>query len=236
MDEEKTYLGHKKRIREKFVLNGCNGMLDYEILELLLSFIVKNDTKPVAKRLIEKFHSIDKVLVSDIKTLCEVEGVTERTAIFLKLIGSLPSYSFDDKIKKENIRLDLDSDDDSHIRTKSQLIKYLKNNIGLSKDEQFKVLFLDTSNKILSFETLFTGTIDKSAIYPRKILERVLFHNARSIVFAHNHPSGNITPSQKDIELTRAMEDFFKMVDVNIIDHIIIGKDSYLSFLEEGII
>lgn len=97
-------------------------------------------------------------------------------------------------------------------------------------------MFLNSNNEVLGMETLFEGTIDRSAVYPRKILERVLAHNARSIVFAHNHPSGNTTPSQKDIELTNTLKDFFRLVDVSILDHIIISKDSYFSFLEEGIL
>ena len=97
-------------------------------------------------------------------------------------------------------------------------------------------MFLNSVNEIIETENLFTGTINKSTIYPRKILERVLYHNARAVVFVHNHPSGNTEPSQKDIELTKEMKDFFRMVDVTVIDHIIITKDSYFSFLEEGLI
>ncbi|MDP0494050.1 MAG: DNA repair protein RadC [Fusobacterium sp. JB021] len=229
MSKNKTYLGHRERLRKRYLSSGYNSLLDYEVLELILTFVIpRKDTKELAKTLIKYFNTLEKVFKADTTVLSQFEGISERIAIYLKLLGDLNLYSFEDKIKKENLNLEL--------KTKNQLINYLKNNIGFDKNEAFKVLFLDSANRIISFETLFTGTIDKSAIYPRKILERVLFHNARSIIFAHNHPSGNTYPSRKDIELTKNMENFFKMVDVNIIDHIIIGKDSYFSFLEEGIL
>ncbi|MDP0507355.1 MAG: DNA repair protein RadC [Fusobacterium sp. JB019] len=229
MSKNKTYLGHRERLRKRYLSSGYKSLLDYEVLELILTFVIpRKDTKELAKTLIKYFNTLEKVFKADTTVLSQFEGISERIAIYLKLLGDLNLYSFEDKIKKENLNLEL--------KTKNQLINYLKNNIGFDKNEAFKVLFLDSANRIISFETLFTGTIDKSAIYPRKILERVLFHNARSIIFAHNHPSGNTYPSRKDIELTKNMENFFKMVDVNIIDHIIIGKDSYFSFLEEGIL
>lgn len=237
MLKNKTYLGHRERLRERYLSSGYKGFFDYEILELMLTFVIpQKDTKDLSKNLLNHFDTLEGVFKANIKSLCEFNNITERIAIYLNLLGDLSLYSFEDKIKKEDLKLELNSDNNIQLKTKKQLINYLKNNIGFSKNESFKVLFLDTSNRIIGFETLFTGTIDKSAIYPRKILERVLYHNARSIVFAHNHPSGNTYPSRKDIELTSSMESFFKMVDVNIIDHIIIGKDSYFSFLEEGII
>ena len=237
MVKDKNYLGHRERLRQRYLSSGYKGFFDYEILELILTFVIpQKDTKDISKNLLSHFGTLEGVLKADIKSLCEFNNITERIGIYLNLLGDLSLYSFEDKIKKENLKLELESNDNIQIKTKKQLINYLKNNIGFSKNESFKVLFLDSSNNIISFETLFTGTIDKSAIYPRKILERVLYHNARSIVFAHNHPSGNTYPSRKDIELTSSMENFFKMVDVNIIDHIIIGKNSYFSFLEEGII
>ena len=89
---------------------------------------------------------------------------------------------------------------------------------------------------MIASETLFYGTIDKSAIYPREIVERVIKNRAKSVIFAHNHPSGNISPSKKDIELTQYMYDSLKLLEIRLLDHIIITKNSYFSFLEEGLI
>ena len=221
------YLGHRKRLRERYIKNGYEALQDYEIIELLLTFVKQRvDTKPLAKQLIKKYGTIEEILKADIKDLKEIEGVGDITAVFLNFIGDIAACSFKDKAEKEKISF----------RNKNQLISYLRNDIGFSKNEEFKVLFLNSVNEIIETEILFTGTIDKSAVYPRKILERALYHNARSIVFVHNHPSGNISPSEKDIELTEEMKKFFKIVDINVLDHIIITKNSHFSFLEEGII
>lgn len=221
------YLGHRKRLRERYVKNGYEALQDYEIIELLLTFVKQRvDTKPLAKQLIKKYGTIEEILKADIKDLKETEGVGDITAVFLNFIGDIAACSFKDKAEKQKISF----------RNKNQLISYLRNDIGFSKNEEFKVLFLNSVNEIIETEILFTGTIDKSAVYPRKILERALYHNARSIVFVHNHPSGNVSPSQKDIELTEEMKKFFKIVDINVLDHIIITKNSHFSFLEEGII
>lgn len=224
---EKDYLGHRKRLRERYIKNGYEALQDYEIIELLLTFVKQRvDTKPLAKQLIKKYGTIEEILKADIKDLKETEGVGDITAVFLNFIGDIAACSFKDKAEKEKISF----------RNKNQLISYLRNDIGFSKNEEFKVLFLNSVNEIIETEILFTGTIDKSAVYPRKILERALYHNARSIVFVHNHPSGNVSPSEKDIELTEEMKKFFKIVDINVLDHIIITKNSHFSFLEEGII
>lgn len=221
------YLGHRKRLRERYIKNGYEALQDYEIIELLLTFVKQRvDTKPLAKQLIKKYGTIEEILKADIKDLKEIEGVGDITAVFLNFIGDIAACSFKDKAEKEKISF----------RNKNQLISYLRNDIGFSKNEEFKVLFLNSVNEIIETEILFTGTIDKSAVYPRKILERALYHNARSIVFVHNHPSGNVSPSEKDIELTEEMKKFFKIVDINVLDHIIITKNSHFSFLEEGII
>lgn len=221
------YLGHRKRLRERYVKNGYEALQDYEIIELLLTFVKQRvDTKPLAKQLIKKYGTIEEILKADIKDLKETEGVGDVTAVFLNFIGDIAACSFKDKAEKQKISF----------KNKNQLISYLRNDIGFSKNEEFKVLFLNSVNEIIETEILFTGTIDKSAVYPRKILERALYHNARSIVFVHNHPSGNVSPSQKDIELTEEMKKFFKIVDINVLDHIIITKNSHFSFLEEGII
>lgn len=224
---EKDYLGHRKRLRERYVKNGYEALQDYEIIELLLTFVKQRvDTKPLAKQLIKKYGTIEEILKADIKDLKETEGVGDITAVFFNFIGDIAACSFKDKAEKQKISF----------KNKNQLISYLRNDIGFSKNEEFKVLFLNSVNEIIETEILFTGTIDKSAVYPRKILERALYHNARSIVFVHNHPSGNVSPSQKDIELTEEMKKFFKIVDINVLDHIIITKNSHFSFLEEGII
>ena len=227
MQKEKDYVGHRERLRKRYIEKGYKSFQDYEVLEFLLTFArPRVDTKPVAKKLLERYETLDAVFKADVEELQKVSGVGEITGIFLKFIGDIAAFSFEDRAKKQRVS----------IKNKNELLSYLRTDIGYSKNEEFKVLFLNSANEIIENENLFTGTINKSTVYPRKILERVLYHNARAVVFVHNHPSGNPEPSNKDIELTREMKEFFRLVDVTVLDHIIITRDSYFSFLEEGII
>lgn len=227
MQQEKDYIGHRERLRAKYLEKGYKSFQDYEVLEFLLTFVRHRiDTKPIAKKLLEKYGTLEEVFKADYEELKKISGVGDITSIFLNFIGDVAAFSFEDKARKEKIS----------IKNKNQLLAYLRTDIGFSKNEEFKVLFLNSANEIIETEKLFSGTVDKSAVYPRKILERALYHNARGIVFAHNHPSGNTEPSRQDIEITREMKEFFRIVDINVLDHIIITKDSYFSFLERGLI
>lgn len=222
--------GHRKRLQERYLNGGYKSLADYEIVEFLLFLVIpRKDTKALAKELLERFSSINGIFEASLEELRSIKGLGDVSSTYIKFLGDMYSYYFEEKMLK-------DREDIVAIRSKNQLINYLRKNIGISKSEEFKVLFLNSNNEVLGIETLFEGTIDRSAVYPRKILERVLSYNARSIVFSHNHPSGNTTPSQKDIELTNTLKDFFRLVDVSILDHIIISKNSYFSFLEEGIL
>lgn len=220
--------GHRERLRKRYIKSGLEGFNDYEVLELLLTYsIARKDVKPIAKELIEKFGTIDELAKSDIKSLLEVDGIGEGSAVFLKLIGDIALTLYREKIEDKDILT---------IKSKNSLLSYLRGEIGYSPREEFKILFLDTSNKLIASETLFSGTIDKSAIYPREIVERVIKNRAKSVIFAHNHPSGSISPSKKDIELTQYMYDSLKLLEIRLLDHIIVTKNSYFSFLEEGLI
>lgn len=220
--------GHRERLRKRYIKSGLEGFNDYEVLELLLTYsIARKDVKPIAKKLIEKFGTIDEIAKSDVKSLLEVDGIGEGSAVFLKLIGDIALILYREKIEDKDILT---------IKSKNSLLSYLRGEIGYSPREEFKILFLDSSNKLIASETLFYGTIDKSAIYPREIVERVIKNRAKSVIFAHNHPSGSISPSKKDIELTQYMYDSLKLLEIRLLDHIIITKNSYFSFLEEGLI
>ena len=220
--------GHRERLRKRYIKSGLEGFNDYEVLELLLTYsIARKDVKPIAKELIEKFGTIDEIAKSDVKSLLEVDGIGEGSAVFLKLIGDIALTLYREKIEDKDILT---------IKSKNILLSYLRGEIGHSPREEFKILFLDISNKLIASETLFSGTIDKSAIYPREIVERVIKNRAKSVIFAHNHPSGNISPSKKDIELTQYMYDSLKLLEIRLLDHIIVTKNSYFSFLEEGLI
>ena len=202
--------GHRERIREKFFNNGIDGFAEYEILELLLTYCIpRKDTKSIAKELLNKFKTLDNVFKADFDKLFAIDGLGKNSIAFLKLIGELPSIIYKDE---------------------------LKNKIGYEEIEKFYVIYLSSSNEVIEFEENSTGTLDRSSVYPREIYKRVINLNAKSIILAHNHPSDNITPSKSDIELTNEIAKGLKNFGALLIEHIIITKNSYFSFLEEGLI
>lgn len=224
---EKSCEGHRERLRKKYLQGGYLAFHEYEILELFLTYAIpRRDTKPIAKDLIEKFGDLDGVVSAPLTELCDISGIKEGSAIFLKLLGDIAKNLYKGEMKKEGIQL----------KDKNSLIRYLRSDIGFSSREEFKVVFLNNYNMLVGTETLFVGTIDKSAIYPREILEKVLQYKAKGIIFAHNHPSGNLRPSKQDIQMTEHMQEVLELIDVKLLEHIIITKDGYFSFLEEGLI
>ena len=230
---EKDNQGHRERIKEKFLKNGIDGFAEYEILELLLTYCIpRKDTKPIAKDLLNKFKTLDNVFKADFDKLSVIDGLGNNSIAFLKLIGDLPSIIYKDELKNKKL-VDKET---LKISNKDILLKYLRNKIGYEEIEKFYVIYLSSSNEVIEFEENSAGTLDRSSVYPREIYKRVINLNAKSIILAHNHPSDNITPSKCDIELTNEIAKGLKNFGALLIEHIIITKNSYFSFLEEGLI
>ena len=230
---EKDSQGHRERIREKFLNNGIDGFAEYEILELLLTYCIpRKDTKPIAKELLNKFKSLDNVFKADLDKLSAIDGLGKNSVAFLKLIGDLPSIIYKDDLKNKKL-IDKET---LKISNKDILLKYLRNKIGYEEIEKFYVLYLSSSNEVIEFEENSVGTLDRSSVYPREIYKKIINLNAKSIILAHNHPSDNITPSKCDIDLTNEIAKGLKNFGALLIEHIIITKNSYFSFLEEGLI
>ena len=230
---EKDSQGHRERIKEKFLKNGIDGFAEYEILELLLTYCIpRKDTKPIAKDLLNKFKTLDNVFKADFDKLSVIDGLGNNSIAFLKLIGDLPSIIYKDELKNKKL-IDKET---LKISNKDILLKYLRNKIGYEEIEKFYVLYLSSSNEVIEFEENSVGTLYRSSVYPREIYKKIINLNAKSIILAHNHPSDNITPSKCDIELTNEIAKGLKNFGALLIEHIIITKNSYFSFLEEGLI
>ena len=226
---EKDSQGHRERIKEKFLKNGIDGFAEYEILELLLTYCIpRKDTKPIAKELLNKFKSLDNIFKADFDKLSAIDGLGKNSIVFLKLIGDLPSIIYKDELKNKKL-VDKET---LKISNKDILLKYLRNKIGYGEIEKFYVLYLSSSNEVIEFEENSVGTLDRSSVYPREIYKKIINLNAKSIILAHNHPSDNITPSKCDIELTNEIAKGLKNFGALLIEHIIITKNSYFSFLE----
>ncbi len=220
------YLGHRKRIKDKYKSAGIKGWQDYEILELILSYsIPRKDTKIIAKSLIDKFKSLSGVLEANIADLMSAGKISEHSALLLKLFKDVSSAYTGQKALGADI-----------ISSPELAIGYLGSVMKGSQDEQFYALFLDSSNNLISSKKLHDGVVNKSVIYPRKVVEFALTEKASGVIIAHNHPSGALKPSDEDFKATRAVKEALETVDISLLDHIIISKNGYFSFKKENLI
>lgn len=219
------YIGHRKRIKEKYKAGGLNGWLDYEVLEFALLYAIpRKDTKVIAKELLSKFKSINGVLDADRKELEKVYGISEHTALFLNFLKDIAVFYLEKGLYKKDL-----------LSSPDVVYDYLKASLRGALDEEFKAVFLNNRNHLLAVETIQTGTVNKSVVYPRKIVERALYNHATSVIIAHNHPGGSLKPSEDDCRVTKAIKEALKTVDIVLLDHILIGGDSYFSLRENGI-
>ncbi len=217
---------HKQRMRERFVRDGLDGFHDYEVLELILSYsIVRKDTRSLAKSLIRRFGSLSDVLNAPVSQLTEIDGLGERSAVLLKLMRDANVYHLREKILHRD-----------YITCADDVFRYLKTCYKGVKTEQFKIVYLNTQNMIITEETLFHGTLNISTIYVRKIVEHALMYHAHAVILAHNHPGGNIEPSNEDIFITLKIREALALVEIQLLDHIVVGQNEYLSFTKRKIL
>jgi DNA repair protein RadC len=223
-NETPHYVGHRKRLRDRYKKDGIDALAEYEHLELLLTYVnLQKDTKTSAKLLLKRFGSIRGVLDASPEELTEVEGVGEQTAILIKLVKDLTAVYFKGKdMAKKKVNSPLD------------IIDYLKVSIGSLKDEQFMSLYLNATNEIVAMEVISKGTVNHAVVYPRKIFEIALKHKATAVILVHNHPGGSVTPSEHDIKLTRTLKTAADSLGIIIHDHLIVTGNSYFSFVETG--
>lgn len=136
------------------------------------------------------------------------------------------------KVTEENIK----NKDITTVKGKSDLMKFLRGDMGYKTTEEFKVIFLNSASEVIAVETLFKGTVDRSAIYPRVIVEKSLKYATKGVIFVHNHPSGNLEPSRKDKEITLEMQELLSKLDIRLLDHIIISENDNFSFYDNGLL
>jgi DNA repair protein RadC len=225
-DDLRTRLtaGHRGRIKDKFRNQGLVAFHDYEVLELLLGWcIARKDVKPPAKALIERFSTLQGVLDATVSELTEVPGVGEHSALLIKLVRACSDRYLAQSVCRREI-----------ISSPQALIHYLRSSMASLRDEQFRVVYLNAKNEMLHDEIIQEGTVDQTAVYPRKIVERALAAGAVSVILVHNHPSGDPAPSAHDRRLTEALVAATKLLSIRVHDHIIIGRYGYYSFAENG--
>lgn len=220
------YEGHRKRLKDKFFLNGLYNLADYEVLELILTYVIlRKDVKILAKELIFKFGSLKQVFDASVEDLRNVKGVSENVAIFILFLKKFTSFYCSLDIKEKSV---LDSPEKVH--------SYLMSSIGSEQVEKFYILNLNSKNEILSCLELESGTVNRTYLNTRKIVEVALKHNAVSVIIAHNHPSGLLIPSKSDIDSTYSIKKSLEVVDVFLLDHIIVANNKYFSFKEHNLL
>lgn len=213
------YHGHRDRLRQRFEKDLGRSLEDYELLELLLFRILpRRDTKPIAKQLIDRFGSFSQVLSAPVNLLCEVEGIGPTAAADLKIMHAAAKRYSKDALPERPILNSWDA-----------LIDYCKSEMAFEDREQFRLLFLDKRNKLIADEVQQIGTVDHTPVYPREVIKRCLELSATAMILVHNHPSGDPTPSNADIQMTRAIADIAKPLGITLHDHIIIAKDGHAS-------
>ncbi|MFU8769952.1 MAG: RadC family protein [Desulfotignum sp.] len=218
--------GHRQRLRERFFSGGLSGFHDYEVIELLLSLNTpRKDCKDTAKALLKKFKSFQAVLEADIADLCRVPGVGPANSLGIRLIKAVADRYLEMKIVERDV-----------VNNPDDLLDYLNHTIGFKGKEHFAAVFLDAKNRVLSSEVLFSGTLTASAVYPREVVIKALQHQAAAVIFAHNHPSGDVTPSVSDRDITRKLLFALGFVGITVHEHLIVGSQGVYSFAAQGLI
>jgi DNA repair protein RadC len=205
---------------------GLNGFLDYEVVELLLTLgTPRKDCKCLAKQAMDKFKMLRYVLEASEDELQEIEGLGPKNIIGIRLVQEVSRRFLREKMMSRPI-----------CHSSREVFDYLYHSLRDANKEKFKAIFLDAKNRIIEEDTFFEGTVDTSAVYPREIMKNALKHNASSVIFVHNHPSGDPEPSASDREITKELVFAASTMQLKVLDHIIIGNNRYFSFADQGMI
>jgi DNA repair protein RadC len=217
---------HRKRLRDRFESGGATAMPDYEILELLLfRSLPRCDVKPVAHRLIATFGDFNRVLAAPVSRLVEVRGVGESVALDLKIVEAAAHRQARSRVLQRPI-----------ISSWDAVLDYCHTVMAHREAEHFRVLFLDRKNILVADEEQARGTVDHVPVYPREVVKRALDLNASALILVHNHPSGDPTPSEADIAMTRQIGAAAEPLGITLHDHIIVGKSREISFRSAGLL
>ena len=223
-DWQQKGAGHRGRLRDKYLEHGLESFSDTEVLEMLLAFgTPRSDCKEQARALLKQFGTLAAVLEAPVDALQQVHGVGEKNSFALSFIQAVSRRYLKGRIRGK-----------IYLHSANEVKEYLEHSLRSLKKEVFTVIFLDSSHAILESETVAEGTINVNTIYPRELVIKALQHNAAAIIIAHNHPSGALTPSNQDIQLTRSLYLTCSLLQIQLLDHILIGAGVY-SFADNGL-
>ncbi len=213
------YLGHRKRLRDRFLAAGADALADYELLEMILfGARPRGDMKPLAKQLLRRFGSFPEVIAAPPELLRKIDGVGDAVIAEFKLIQAAAARLMRAEITRRPV-----------LSSWSAVLDYCRAAQAFADIEQFRILFLDKRNQLIVDEVQQKGTVDHTPVYPREVVKRALELSATAVVLVHNHPSGDPTPSRADIQMTQAIIDVAKPLGIAVHDHIIVGRDGHAS-------
>jgi DNA repair protein RadC len=218
--------GHRARLRDKFLRSGLGALNDYEAVELLLTLgQPRKDCKQAAKDAIEHFKNLKGVLEASPEELQTIEGIGPVNSFGIKLVRELSGEYLKQKALHKQV-----------LGSEKAALDFLYQSMGGLKIEVFRVLFLNTQNELIDSEEISSGTVNASPVFAREVMAAALRHHATGLIFAHNHPSGSITPSQDDKAVTRELVLVSGAMNLKVLDHFIVGDNTHFSFAAQGLI
>lgn len=221
-------IGHRQRLKNKYLESRDRSFPDYEILEMMLySIYPRRDTKEMAKQLLSRFGTLKDLYLRDIDATLRDPNLPDSLKLQIKLINDLFTRLVIDKGQFKYTHV-LDS--------WNAVLQYLKLDIGFKEKEQFIAIYLNKRNYLINKQNFDSGTVDKVAVYPREILKGVVHNNASAVIVAHNHPSGDASPSTQDIRITKIIQAALEPLEVALYDHVILANDNFYSFKNHGLL
>jgi len=225
-DSSPHYVGHRKRLRTRFLEAGPQALHDYELLELLLCLAIpRGDVKPLAKRLLKAYGSFGDVISAPVDTLQRETGLGEVAIAALKTAQASAEKLLHDQVMNKPV-----------LSSWQSLLDYCRAAMAYQSIEQFRVLYLNRKNVLIADDLQQRGSVDHTPVYPREVIKRALVLEASALIMIHNHPSGDTTPSRADIDITKQIKTIAQPLNISLHDHVIIGRKGHYSMKSHGII
>lgn len=220
------HMGHRERLRGRFLEHGAEPLADYELLELLLFPVIpRQDVKPLAKALLAHFGDLWAVVQAEPQALRQHFAMSDARIAAIRIVGAAALRMTQQRLLQRPV-----------LSSWSALIDYCTGAMVEEKTERFRLLFLDRKNVLIADEVQQRGTVDHTPVYPREVVKRALELNASALILVHNHPSGDPTPSKADIEMTKRIVDAAETVGITVHDHLVIGRKRHTSFKTLGLL
>jgi DNA repair protein RadC len=214
------------RPREKLLAQGAAALADAELIALLLRTGLQGvPVLTLAQQMLDRFGGLAGLLNADAELLKQIKGLGPAKRAEMSAVLELARRAVCQRLMDRPV-----------FETPAQVKHYVQLQLSAYAHEVFAVLFLDAQHHLLHFEEMFRGSLTQTSVYPREVVKRALEINAAALIFAHNHPSGVAEPSRADEQLTQTLKNALALVDVRVLDHLVVGCGTVISFAERGLI